>query len=74
MEMVYLTHGKIWYLRLMLLHNSPKNYKDAKTVNGIVYSSFQLAATAAGYVTDLTEAKECFLQMYLNSTPSELRG
>lgn len=74
MEMVYLTHGEIWYLRLMLLHFSPKNYIDAKTVNGIQYTSFQLAATAAGLVTDLTEAKECFVQMYLNSTPTELRG
>ena len=74
MEMVSLNSGELWYLRLLLLHCCPISFEDARTINGVTYNTFQLAAVAANLVTDLTVARECFQQSIGFSTPSALRG
>jgi len=73
LEMIYITAGEIWYLRLILLKSSPISYVDALTHNGIRYSSYQNAAIAKGFVTENTEVAECFEQIYRHSTGLELR-
>jgi len=74
LEMVYITAGEIWYLRLILLKSSPISYVDALTHNGIRYLTYQNAAIAKGFVTENAEVAECFEQIYRHSTGLELRG
>lgn len=74
MKMVRVTAGEIWFLRLLLLHRSSISFQDARTVNGVLYPSYQAAAVAANLVTDLIVAKECFDQNIGLSTPAVLRG
>ena len=74
LEMVCVTAGEIWFLRLLLLSRASISFKDTRTVNGTIYPTFQAAAVAANLVTDLTIAKECFDQNIGFSTPSVLRG
>ena len=57
-----------------MLHFSPTSFQDAKLINGQAYSSYQLAAYAAGIITDQREALEAFQQVYTLSTAYELRG
>jgi hypothetical protein len=42
------TIGEQWYLRLIMLHSSPRSYEDARTVNGVLHPTFQAAARAMG--------------------------
>lgn len=79
MEMLYVYAGEIWYLRLILLNESPRSYKDALTHsrsnNGLPYNTYQEAALAKGYVTDGGEALKTFEeQVGANTSPKELRG
>lgn len=73
LEMVPLTIGEKWYLRLILYSRPVLTFKDARTVNGITYSTFQLAALAAHLVDDENEVTIAFQWAILSSTPSELR-
>lgn len=51
MGMLYLTAGEIWYLRLILLNKPVYSYTDARTVDNILYRTFQEAAIVLGYCT-----------------------
>lgn len=73
LEMVPLTVGEKWYLRLILYKVPVLSFKDARTVNGITYQSFQLAALARNLVEDEDEAMTAFLWAISYSTPAELR-
>ena len=74
MEMVCVTAGEIWFLRLLLLHRSSISFQDTRMINNTLYPTFQAAAVAANLVTDLTIARECFDQSVGLSTPQALRG
>ena len=53
------TIGEQWYLRLIMLHSSPRSYEDARTVNGVLHPTFQAAARAMGLLDDFNEAFMC---------------
>ena len=52
MGMLYPTAGEIWYERQLLLHYETSSFIQLRTINGIVYQTFQEAAVACGLVTD----------------------
>ena len=58
----------------MLLHTSPKSYIDARTINNIVFPTFQQAALELNLVTDINDALICFQQSLGMATPHELRS
>lgn len=71
--MVPLTIGEKWYLRLILFKMPVSSFKDARTVNGVTYQSFQLAALARNLVEDENEVLTAFQWAISYSTPAELR-
>lgn len=71
--MVPLTLGEIWYLRLILYSQPVISFKDARTVDGITFKTFQEAALARRLVEDENEANITFQWATMNSTPNELR-
>jgi hypothetical protein len=73
LEMVPLTKGEIWYIRLILYSQPVVSYKDAKTVDGITFQTFQEAALARKLVEDEKEVNLAFQWATLSSTPPELR-
>jgi len=73
LEMVPLTVGEKWYLRLILYNNPVTSYKNARTIDDIVFQTFQEAALARNLVEDENEAKISFQWATLNSSPPELR-
>ena len=73
LEMVPLTTGEKWYLRLILYSQPIVSFKDARMVDGITFQTFQEAALARKLVEDEKEANIAFQWALLNSTPHELR-
>lgn len=74
-EMVPITVGELWYLRLILLKRPAVSYKDCKTVNRITYLSYQEAAIASGYISDNDDISlQCFRDAMNTATPDELRN
>ena len=71
--MVPLTVGEKWYLRLILYNQPVISFKDARTVDGIAFQTFQEAALARNLVEDENEATIAFQWATLNSSPPELR-
>jgi hypothetical protein len=73
-QMVYPRHGEVFYLRALLLHRSAHSWKQLKTVNGVLYSTFQSAARNLGLFQNQTEATMAFQELlHLGSPPSQLR-
>jgi len=72
-EMIPISSGEIWYLRLILYKVPVDDYKDAKRFINIAYSTYQLAAIARGLVKDENEAITAFEMVMYTSTPAELR-
>jgi hypothetical protein len=82
-EMIYITAGEPYYLRLISKSRPFNSFKDARTVNGTVYATFQEAAIASHLVEDDRDARQCFLEAShfngtgpqdVHLTPSRLRG
>lgn len=73
-EMVPLTIGEKWYLRLLLLHLPAISFKDIKTYENKLYETYQSAALAAKLVEDENEALTAFEWALNYSTPAELRN
>jgi len=65
LEMVPITIGEKWYLRLLLYNRPTFSFSDIKTINGITYSSYQLARLAAKLVEDENEALIAFKWNYV---------
>lgn len=74
MEMLYVMAGDIWYLRLILLKEAPRSFKDALSHQGIQYSCYQQAAIAKGYVEFGVEIKDNFTELTQFCTPRKLRS
>lgn len=89
LEMVPLTAGEIWYLRLILLHEHPRGllndalfYRntemdaDVNHAAEVEATTFQEKAIAKGYVKDSDVAMTAFTQCIESNfhTPSALRG
>jgi hypothetical protein len=74
MEMCYLNHGEIYYLRLILLKRPVRNFEDAYTdQDGILHEKFQLSAIAQGYVHDLQTSIEQFTEQAAFCVGRQLR-
>ena len=73
LEMVPLTVGEKWYLRLILYNVPVVSFKDARTFDGITYETFQEAALARKLVEDVEESRLAFQWATLDSTPAQLR-
>jgi hypothetical protein len=72
--MVYAHHGDVYYLRAILMHKAASGFEDARTVNHVIYLTFQEAAVAMGLFSDNNEGKVAFLELLsLGVTPSRLR-
>ena len=74
MEMLYITAGEIWCLRLLLLHCACVSFVDLRTVDGITHRTFQEAAIAIGLVKSQNEVLLSFRDVMHISTPREKRG
>ena len=48
MNILYPSSGEVFYLKLLLLHTTPRSFLLARTVDGTVHESFQAAARALG--------------------------
>jgi len=75
LEVIAITAGEPFFLRL-ILYNYPKiSYKDCLTTNERIYPTYQEAAVAAGIVKDNEEVYACFeeAEHFQDMTPSELR-
>jgi hypothetical protein len=72
--MVYAHHGDVYYLRAILMHKAANSFEDARTVNHVIYLTFQEAAVAMGLFSDNNEGTVAFLELLsLGVTPSRLR-
>jgi hypothetical protein len=74
MSYVYITAGEIWYFRLILLNFPCLSFEDAMCFEGITYITMQESAIARGLFADESEAKVCFQEALVMSTPYELRS
>ncbi|KAG2765086.1 hypothetical protein PC129_g6013 [Phytophthora cactorum] len=65
---------KRFYLRDMLSHRKgPTSFEDLRTVDGVVYPTFQSAAQHGGYLDDDTEWIECMSEAAGFQMPYQLR-
>jgi hypothetical protein len=46
--MVYPRHGDVFYLRALLLHRNARDWINIRTINGVIYNTYQEAARAMG--------------------------
>jgi hypothetical protein len=75
MEMCYLNHGEIFYLRLILLKRPVICFEDALTdEDGIQHEKFQLAAIAQGFVQNVEHSIAQFAEFAAISTGKQLRS
>jgi hypothetical protein len=83
LEMIYVTAGEPYYLRLIIKNRAVTSWTDAKTFEGKVYDTYQQSALAWGFVKEHEEAVKCFEDIALNTlgrfgdihmTPANLRG
>jgi hypothetical protein len=76
MNMTYINHGEIYYLRVILLKRAVLNFEDARTdvATNTVHATFQLSAISHGYVRSHLDAEAHFLELSISSTPKEMRG
>jgi hypothetical protein len=75
MEMCYLRHGEIFYLRLILLKRPVLSFEDALTdQDGTKHKKFQLSAIAQGYVHNVADAIAQFTEFAAFSTGYQLRS
>jgi len=74
MGMLYPTAGEIWYERQLLILYETFSFIQLRTINGIVYQTFQEAAVACGLVNDQNEVITCFMDILYISTPSGKRS
>jgi hypothetical protein len=73
MEILYPTAREIFFSRLILLNRAVHSFRDAKTVNGVYYNTFQLAAVAANLLSSSNEVKCIFRDASISGSGHELR-
>jgi hypothetical protein len=81
LEVIYITSGDIYYLRLIHLMQPVLNDEDSRTFNPvrgggepIVFLSYQQSAIAHGYVTSADDAQATFDEMCRASTAAQCRS
>lgn len=73
-NILFITAGQIWYVRLLLLHRTARSFEDLRTVDGIILPSFVEAAKAHGLLDIENEAELCLDEQRTYCTPAELRA
>ena len=71
--MLYPTAGEVFFLRLILLHRPITSFKDAKTVNSVLYNTFQMAAVAGNLLSNCNEVRSIFRDASICGSGHELR-
>ena len=80
LNMCYPTSGENYYKRLILLNQPATSEIDVRTVPGIhggdptIYTNYQQAAIARGYVTDIFDVIATFSEMCTQGTSAEVRS
>jgi len=76
LEVVDITAGELFFLRLILYNYPKKSFSDCFKFNNRLYATYQEAAVAAGIVKDNDEVYSCFeeAEHFQDMTPSELRS
>ena len=68
------TQGEIFYLRVILQNKPCRSFHDARTVNGILFPSYQAAAMEMGLFADVNEAIYALQEaVHTLRTPHQLR-
>ena len=71
---IRLSLGNIFYLRVLLQTRPARSFEELRTVDGIIYPSFQDACIALNLFSDETEAEYCFTEAVESlHTPYQLR-
>ena len=74
MNMLYPNSGEVFYLKLLLLHTTPRSFVLTRTVDDTVHESFQAAARALGLLDNNIEGELCFTEAVESSySPAQLR-
>ncbi len=80
-EMLYVTGGDIFFLRLILLKRKAHSDRDVLTYNPvcgggkpILCNSYQQSAIAHGYVESVHDVRETYNDMCFNGTGSQCRS
>ena len=75
LEVIAITAGELFFLRLIMYNYPKKSYADCLQFNNTTYATYQQAAVAAGIVKDNDEVYTCFVEAehFQDSTPAELR-
>jgi len=62
LQLVRLSLGDVFYLRVLLQNRPAHSFEDLQTVNGTTYQTFQEACIALGLFSDETEVEYCFAE------------
>ena len=75
LEVISITAGELFFLRLILLNYPKCSYADCLQFNNRTYRTYQESAVAAGIVRDNDEVYSCFeeAEHFQDMTPTELR-
>ena len=74
LQPIRLSLGDVFYLRVLLQSRPARSFEQLRTVNGILYSTFQGACIALNLFSDETEAEYCFTEAVESlHTPYQLR-
>ena len=60
LTVMYPSAGEVFFLRMILLNTSPRNFVDARTVNGQLHPTYQEACRALGLLDHLDEHAQRF--------------
>lgn len=67
-------HRELYFIRMLLLHvRAPRCFEDLRTVNGVVYVTFQEACVAAGLLRDDNEHRNAMQEAAINCFGPNLR-
>jgi hypothetical protein len=68
------SHGEVFYLRTLLQHRPSSSYEDARTIDGVLYDTYQEAATELGLFATEKEGEYALLEgIQMLKTPRQLR-
>ena len=74
LQSVRLSLGDVFYLRVLLQTRPARSFEELRTVDGILYPSFQGACLALNLFSDETEAEYCFAEAVESlRTPHQMR-
>ena len=74
LQSIHVSRRELFYLRSLLLSRPGRSWVDLRTINGMVYPSFQAACVTLGLFADRNEAQVCMQEAVQTlRTPQQLR-